>query len=79
MKKKLIKFILSFTDYDRLKNENEKLKSDINTLIEHPNSFESFLIIESFETEKILSKMLWFGNPIDLKDKFTGIINAIAP
>ena len=62
MKTKLIKFILSFTDYDKLKKENEKLKSDISTLIEHPGSLESFVIIQSFEMEKRLSKMYWMGD-----------------
>lgn len=77
MKNRLIKFILSFTDYDRIKKENEKLKSDVSTLIEHPGSLESFVIIQSFEMEKRLSKIYWMGS-FDIATKpFKGFFSQI--
>ena len=77
MRNKLIKFILSFTDYDRLKKENEKLKSDISILIKHPGSLESFVIIQSFEMEKRLSKMYWMGDLGVRLSGFEGIVKHI--
>ncbi len=74
MKNKLIKFILSFTDYDRIKKQNEKLKSDLRTIIESPHSIESLVIIQSFEMDKMVSKMYWMGDLGVKLDGFEGIV-----
>lgn len=62
MKNKLIKFILSFTDYDKIKKENEELKKDIYILIEKPDTTDAFLIIHEFKTKKQLYNLFWFGS-----------------
>lgn len=68
----LIKFILPFTDYDKLKEENKKLKSDLNTLIEKPYSVEAYIIIKSHNLRKQIDKMVWFGDVEDF-NKFNGL------
>lgn len=79
MKKKILNFILSrFTDYDKIKQENEQLKLDneklnnnIKTLIEEPDSLESIMIIQTHRMKTNLSKMLWMGS-FDIVTNFQG-------
>ncbi len=75
IKAKLIKYILSFTDYDKIKSENEKFKSDICTLIERPNSSDAYIIIRSHEMNNSISKMMWVGDCGVNSNKMTGIYN----
>lgn len=79
MKNKLIKFILSFTDYDKIKKENESLKSNIATLIEKPYSSDSYVIIESYRMEKQISSIVWMGSIDEFKELecFEGIIKHV--
>ncbi len=74
MKTKLIKFILSFTDYDNIKKENESLKSVIDTLIEKPHSTESLIIIEGHRLKKQLIRSVWMGDTGRKLKKFDGIL-----
>lgn len=82
MKNKVIKFILSFTDYQKvlsdskeLKKENKQLNDDIYTLIEKPGSADALFIIIRYEARKELDDLFWFGDTGIKETGFVGITN----
>lgn len=77
MKNKLIKFILSFTDYDRLKKENEELKKDIYILVEKQGELDCFMVIGRWKMQYMIDGIYWFGNAGVECNEFQGIINMI--
>lgn len=77
MKNKLIKFILSFTDYDKLKEKNEELKRDIYILIERQGEVEYFHVISRHKFKYTISKLMWGGDVI-MSNRFDGIFNKLS-
>ena len=76
MKKKLIKFVLSFTDYDKIKAENKELKKDIYILVEKQGGLDYLTVMSKWKMKILVGKMLWSGE-ITKCNKFNGFANII--
>ena len=77
MKKKLINFILSFTDYDRLKKENKELKSDIHILVERQGELDYFKVVGKWKMQYVLDKTYWYGDSGLKNSEFNGLWKTI--
>lgn len=74
MKNRLIKFILSFTNYDKVIKENERLKKDIYILIEKQGGSDYMGVISRWKLKYQLENAIWFGSREGF-NKLNGIIN----
>ena len=51
------------SSYQKLKQENRKLKKEIRELVVNPESSKSKLIATRVDLEAQLEESIWFGNP----------------
>ena len=67
MKKKiinlLIKFILPYTDYDKLKEENKEQKKDIYILVEKKEDIDYWATRIKWQMNYKLESAIWMGDP----------------
>jgi hypothetical protein len=76
MKTKILNYILrNFTDYYEIKNKNTQLESEINLLIEEPESIEAMMLISSYRFKYNVEKQIISGEVSN--GELTGILNHI--
>jgi len=67
------------SSYQRLKQENERLRNDIYTLIQKPETAKAITLKEQYKIQYDQIEAIMFGGRIINKTTFGGIFSAITP